>query len=347
MSLLDESPPPSYDSIYGQLKEARHTTDGNVSFAKRGFTIIIGSRSLYLHDCPAQRYIPIYLIVAGVFSLVKDLSSLLQKCKAKRTEEEQEGGAPTNFFDGLVGCFLFAWFICGNVWIYSTHNHFSTDSTKADFCEPIVISSHLINILDMDAPPSYNSLYCKIIEAKVTSGGNVDFARKSIGIVCNSVIATVFLVVFLAVPIAAIVIGGLYLHDCPKQKYIPIYLIVFGAFAIVKALLSLGDKCRASNNAGEQEESKPKGACDAIIGLFLCIWFILGNYWVYTTYKHFSTDESSDEYCQPTLFYFSFWLITGTHIVTGLIILLCCGCCISMVCCSNKPSYDSFSEYGV
>ncbi|CAG2247731.1 unnamed protein product [Mytilus edulis] len=182
----------------------------------------------------------------------------------------------------------------------------------------------------MDAPPSYNSLYCKIIKAKVTSDGNVDFARKSIGIVCNSVIATVFLVVFLAVPIAAIVIGGLYLHDCPKQKYIPIYLIVFGAFAIVKALLSLGDKCRASNNAGEQEESKPKG-----------------NYWVYTTYKHFSTDESSDEYCQPTLFYFSFWLITGTHIVTGLIILLCCGCCISMVCCSNKPSYDSFSEYGV
>ncbi|XP_076118255.1 transmembrane protein 272-like isoform X2 [Mytilus galloprovincialis] len=138
MSLLDESPPPSYDSIYGQLKEARHTTDGNVSFAKRGFTIILGSRSLYLHDCPAQRLIPIYLIVAGAFSLVKDLSSLLQKCKAKRTEEEQEGGAPTNFFDGLVGCFLFAWFICGNVWIYSTHNHFSTDSTKADFCEPVL-----------------------------------------------------------------------------------------------------------------------------------------------------------------------------------------------------------------
>ena len=71
------------------------------------------SGSLYLHDCPAQRLIPIYLIVAGAFSLVKDLSSLLQKCKAKRTEEEQEGGAPTNFFDGLVGCFLFAWFICG------------------------------------------------------------------------------------------------------------------------------------------------------------------------------------------------------------------------------------------
>ncbi|XP_076118253.1 transmembrane protein 272-like isoform X1 [Mytilus galloprovincialis] len=158
MSLLDESPPPSYDSIYGQLKEARHTTDGNVSFAKRGFTIILGSTictillvlflsipiacivigSLYLHDCPAQRLIPIYLIVAGAFSLVKDLSSLLQKCKAKRTEEEQEGGAPTNFFDGLVGCFLFAWFICGNVWIYSTHNHFSTDSTKADFCEPVL-----------------------------------------------------------------------------------------------------------------------------------------------------------------------------------------------------------------
>ncbi|XP_063412963.1 transmembrane protein 272-like [Mytilus trossulus] len=200
----------------------------------------------------------------------------------------------------------------------------------------------------MDAPPSYNSLYGKIFEAKVTSDGNVDFARKSIGIVCNSVIATVFLVVSITVPIAAIVIGGLYLHDCPKQKYIPIYLIVFGAFSIVKALSSLRDKCKASNNAGEQEENKPKGACDAIIGLFLCIWFMLGSVWVYTTYKHFSTDESSDEYCQPTLFSFSFWLITGQFIVIGLLSLLCCGCCISMVCCSAKnQSYGSFSEYGV
>jgi len=24
--------------------------------------------ALYLHDCPAQRYVPIYLIVAGVFA---------------------------------------------------------------------------------------------------------------------------------------------------------------------------------------------------------------------------------------------------------------------------------------
>lgn len=199
----------------------------------------------------------------------------------------------------------------------------------------------------MDEPPSYNSLFGKIAEAKVTSDGNVDFVRKSIGIVCNSVIATVFLVVFLAVPIAAIVIGGLYLHDCPKQKYIPIYLIVFGAFSIVKALSSLVDNCRARNNDGEQEENKPKGSCDVIIGCFLSVWFMPGSVWVYTTYKHFSTDESSDEYCQPTLFYFSFWLIIGQYIVIGLLSLLCCLCCISMLCCSDKkPSYESLT-YGV
>ncbi|XP_063412961.1 transmembrane protein 272-like [Mytilus trossulus] len=201
----------------------------------------------------------------------------------------------------------------------------------------------------MDQPPSYDSLFGKIAQAKVTSDGNVDFARKSIGIVCNSVIATVLLVVSLAVPVAAIVIGGLYLNDCPKQKYIPIYLIVFGAFSIVKAVSSLVDNFRARKNEGEQEESKPKSACDGIIGCFLFAWFIAGNVWVYSTYKKFSTDELSEEYCQPTLFYFSFWLITGTYIIMGLFFLLCCGCCISMLCCSAKmSSYGSpTSKYGV
>ncbi|CAC5408952.1 unnamed protein product [Mytilus coruscus] len=126
----------------------------------------------------------------------------------------------------------------------------------------------------MEEPPSYDSLFGKIAAAKVTSDGNVDFARKSIGILCGSVIATILLVLSLAVPIAAIVIGGLYLHDCPKQKYIPIYLIVFGSFSIVKALSSLVDNCRARKNEGQQDENKPKSACDGIIGCFLFAWFI-------------------------------------------------------------------------
>ena len=44
---------------------------------------------------------------------MKNLSSLGQRCKNKDEEDADEKNAKTNPFDGLVSCFLFAWFIAG------------------------------------------------------------------------------------------------------------------------------------------------------------------------------------------------------------------------------------------
>ena len=68
--------------------------------------------SVYLHDCPLERYIPIYLIVAGCFGVIKNISSVVQRCK-NRKEERDEENAKSNPFDGIVSCFLLAWFIAG------------------------------------------------------------------------------------------------------------------------------------------------------------------------------------------------------------------------------------------
>ena len=58
--------------------------------------------------------IPIYLIVGGVFGLVKNLSSLGQKCKNDRDEEGGEDkNLKSNPFDIIVNLFLFCWFIAG------------------------------------------------------------------------------------------------------------------------------------------------------------------------------------------------------------------------------------------
>ena len=70
--------------------------------------------AIYKNDCPRERFIPIYLIVAGSFGIVKNLSSLGQRCKNKDDEDADEKNAKTNPFDGLVSCFLFAWFIAGS-----------------------------------------------------------------------------------------------------------------------------------------------------------------------------------------------------------------------------------------
>lgn len=39
--------------------------------------------------------------------------------------------------------------------------------------------------------------------------------------------------VTIAIPISMIVMGSIYLHDCPQGEYIPIYLLVGGKWFIV------------------------------------------------------------------------------------------------------------------
>lgn len=76
--------------------------------------LLVGA--LYMDDCPAEKFIPIYLVVFGCFSIVKDLSSLIQNIKRRKCDGEQEDisqSNKSNGFDGLLDCFLFAWFIAG------------------------------------------------------------------------------------------------------------------------------------------------------------------------------------------------------------------------------------------
>ena len=46
---------------------------------------------------------------------MKNLSSLGQRFANKDKEDKDEKNAKTNPFDGLVSCFLFAWFIAGMI----------------------------------------------------------------------------------------------------------------------------------------------------------------------------------------------------------------------------------------
>ena len=72
--------------------------------------------SIYVHDCRAERFIPIYLIVMGCFGVIKNLSGLGQRAKASADgEENEEGGGnkKRSVFDHLISTFMFAWFIAG------------------------------------------------------------------------------------------------------------------------------------------------------------------------------------------------------------------------------------------
>ncbi|XP_031697154.1 transmembrane protein 272-like [Anarrhichthys ocellatus] len=84
--------------------------------------------------------------------------------------------------------------------------------------------------------------------------------------------------VFCVIPIAQIVIGAIHLDDCPRQHYIPIYLIVVGVFGLVLAALS----CQPSASTPEDGTPNPLSrfcmTWNSLTSLFLFCWFIAGEF---------------------------------------------------------------------
>ena len=72
---------------------------------------------MYKDDCPAERLIPIYLIVMGSVYIVKSLIDLKGRAQKSRLPKEEQEDFKQNRGEsgtsGLIGLFLFAWFIAG------------------------------------------------------------------------------------------------------------------------------------------------------------------------------------------------------------------------------------------
>ncbi|KAA0701429.1 hypothetical protein E1301_Tti024080 [Triplophysa tibetana] len=78
-------------------------------------------------------------------------------------------------------------------------------------------------------------------------------------------------------PIAQVSIGGIYLNDCPKQPYIPIYLLVSGVFALVLALLSCLPCTQEPEDGTQTPLSRLCTSWNSLVSLFLFCWFIAGK----------------------------------------------------------------------
>jgi len=151
----EKASPPSYSSVFGKLKAEREK--GTKDFLKNSSSIVTEScefsifnlfllalpvvmivyGSINLANCPVQRYIPIWLIVAGVFGIIQQLLQLFSYWKNRNTtEEEKEAKKSSQHGASILSCFNLAWFICGNVWVFGAFNDVTFADSNADtFCE--------------------------------------------------------------------------------------------------------------------------------------------------------------------------------------------------------------------
>ncbi|KPP58797.1 hypothetical protein Z043_123345 [Scleropages formosus] len=137
--------------------------------------------------------------------------------------------------------------------------------------------------------------------------------------------------IVIALPIAQIAIGALYLKECPLKDYIPIYLVVWGVFSITLSLLS----CLPCTQESEGQEQRPLSslctAWNSLVSIFLFCWFIAGNVWIYSIYPPNYDGSNGAPYCNKTLYLFAFWTTTLVYILVGAALVVCC--CVLLCMC--------------
>uniref|UniRef100_A0A3Q3IGJ1 Uncharacterized protein n=1 Tax=Monopterus albus TaxID=43700 RepID=A0A3Q3IGJ1_MONAL len=144
-------------------------------------------------------------------------------------------------------------------------------------------------------------------------------------------------------PVAQIAIGSVYLNDCPRQPYIPIYLIVVGVFGMVLSVLSCLPCAQEPTDGTSNPLSRVCATWNSLTSLFLFCWFIAGNVWIYSIYEpnYIQAVNSTGTYCNKTLYLFAFWTTNLVYIMFGFSILCCC--CLCILWCVNVDNMQDDS----
>ncbi|XP_077083778.1 transmembrane protein 272-like isoform X2 [Siphateles boraxobius] len=143
----------------------------------------------------------------------------------------------------------------------------------------------------------------------------------------------------LAIPIAQIAIGAVYLKDCPQQHYIPVYVLVCGVFSVFLALLSCLPCARETEEGNHTSLSRICTVWNALVSTFLFCWLISGSVWIYSIYPpNYNQTVAGDPYCNKTLYLFAFWTTTLGYILLGVGLLL--GCCFHICTCIRAIAKD-------
>ena len=112
--------------------------------------------SIYIHDCPGRRLIPIWLIVFGCFSLLQTTINVIKRIFNRKKEEDEEnvgreaGRKGGNCLESLITTFLFVWIILGSVWVFGFYDEYkSCNAGSPDCCDSVPYLFSFITLIVM------------------------------------------------------------------------------------------------------------------------------------------------------------------------------------------------------
>ncbi|XP_074480709.1 transmembrane protein 272-like [Sebastes fasciatus] len=140
--------------------------------------------------------------------------------------------------------------------------------------------------------------------------------------------------------------GAIYLDDCPRQPFIPVYLIVMGVFGLVLAVLSSLCITKTPDDDTSSPIIRLCTALNSLIACFLFCWFITGNVWIFSIYQpnYNKNTTNVDLYCDKTLYLFAFWTSILFYMLLGLFLVSCCCAIVLTLCCVAAADDDNYHD---
>ncbi|XP_070786249.1 transmembrane protein 272-like [Enoplosus armatus] len=140
-------------------------------------------------------------------------------------------------------------------------------------------------------------------------------------------------VIWVVLTLVRVIFGVVYFKDCPQQPNIPSYLL---GLALIP-LLMIPFVILPCDSHAAQPQGQPRGfkAClMCLISLFIYIWILAGDVWVFSAYQpNYDPTAADGLYCDKTLYTFAFWnAVWETFGIWVFLAKLCKGllCCVMM-----------------
>jgi len=147
--------------------------------------------------------------------------------------------------------------------------------------------------------------------------------------------------VLLAIPIAEVVIGALYLERkfCPGEESVPLLLILGGTVALTGIMVDALCRCKCEGDVEDRNGERWRQQFDAcvlcrlLMKLVLLTWLIWAAVVVFQFYDKVSYEEGNINYCHPLVYRFLFWLVVISLgiLLLGVVLICCVTCCVCMV----------------
>ncbi|XP_071039122.1 transmembrane protein 272 isoform X3 [Parasteatoda tepidariorum] len=143
-------------SFLSQVKKAKEENIGCCSFCLAFFALLIGSLvwtlviiviitvpivmivigAEYFHDCPAQKMIPISLIVAGCVAMLSNVINFVDRFKRLSETGIPKRHTVIGWINLVLNLFMLGWFLATCYWVYNANGADFQDPKSLTYCNP-------------------------------------------------------------------------------------------------------------------------------------------------------------------------------------------------------------------